>query len=152
MVSIDNSDISQQILDEAVLLAKQTDGNLMLLHVLSHSDEEYVDSLFIQPPILEPELLIETQEKNLSDWEQLKQDRAKWMRSLCELATSFGIQTKFTMGTGNPSRIICDVASNWNAELIVIGRRGMSGINELFLGSVSNYVVHHALCSVLTIQ
>lgn len=74
------------------------------------------------------------------------------MRSLCELATSFGIQTKFTMGTGNPSRIICDVASNWNAELIVIGRRGMSGINELFLGSVSNYVVHHALCSVLTIQ
>jgi len=36
--------------------------------------------------------------------------------------------------------------------LVVVGRRGHSGLSELFLGSVSNYVLHRAPCSVLTIQ
>lgn len=33
-----------------------------------------------------------------------------------------------------------------------IDRHGRSGLSELLLGSVSNYVVHHAPCSVLTIH
>ncbi|MEO0350033.1 MAG: universal stress protein, partial [Cyanobacteria bacterium P01_A01_bin.15] len=40
----------------------------------------------------------------------------------------------------------------WNADLIMMGRRGRSGFSELLLGSVSNYVMHHAPCSVLTVQ
>ncbi|RMG10302.1 MAG: universal stress protein, partial [Cyanobacteria bacterium J055] len=36
--------------------------------------------------------------------------------------------------------------------LIIVGRRGRQGIEEAVLGSVSNYVVHHAPCSVLAIQ
>ncbi len=38
------------------------------------------------------------------------------------------------------------------ADLIVVGRRGRSGLSELILGSASNYVLHHAPCSVLTLQ
>jgi len=36
--------------------------------------------------------------------------------------------------------------------VIMIGRHGRTGLAEFFLGSVSNYVMHHAPCSVLTIQ
>ncbi|MGC1393382.1 MAG: universal stress protein [Coleofasciculaceae cyanobacterium] len=36
--------------------------------------------------------------------------------------------------------------------MVVVGRRGRTGLAEAFLGSVSNYVVHHAPCSVLVIQ
>jgi nucleotide-binding universal stress UspA family protein len=43
-------------------------------------------------------------------------------------------------------------AQIWHADLIVMGRRGVSGMHELFLGSVSNYVTHHAPCSVLVVQ
>ena len=35
---------------------------------------------------------------------------------------------------------------------MVIGRRGHKNISEMFLGSVSNYVMHHAPCSVLVVQ
>lgn len=44
LVAIDNSSSSQQVFDEAVCLAKATDANLMLLHVLSPLDEQYVDT------------------------------------------------------------------------------------------------------------
>jgi nucleotide-binding universal stress UspA family protein len=44
------------------------------------------------------------------------------------------------------------MAKSWQADLIVLGRRGLKGISEIFLGSVSNYIVHQALCSVLIVQ
>jgi nucleotide-binding universal stress UspA family protein len=47
---------------------------------------------------------------------------------------------------------ICEAAQIWNADLIVLGRRGRTGLTEAILGSVSNYVVHHALCCVLVVQ
>ncbi|HLO46810.1 MAG TPA: universal stress protein [Kamptonema sp.] len=47
---------------------------------------------------------------------------------------------------------ICQAGQSWGADLIVLGRRGRTGLTEAFLGSVSNYVVHHASCSVLVIQ
>ena len=34
----------------------------------------------------------------------------------------------------------------------MVGSHGRTGIRELLLGSVSNYVLHHALCSVLVVQ
>ncbi|CCQ49032.1 hypothetical protein CWATWH8502_2292 [Crocosphaera watsonii WH 8502] len=37
-------------------------------------------------------------------------------------------------------------------DVIVMGHRGISGLQEFFLGSVSNYVLHHAPCSVLIVQ
>lgn len=40
----------------------------------------------------------------------------------------------------------------WNADLIIMGSRGHSGLKELVLGSISKYVVHHALCSVMVVR
>ncbi|MEO1373567.1 MAG: universal stress protein [Cyanobacteria bacterium J06635_10] len=151
LVAIDNSFRSQQVFDEAVFLAKATDSNLMLLHILSPLDEQYIDPLFLQPSILYPELQ-GNNSKAANDWEKLKNNRLNWLRWLCEEATRLGINAEFSQNVGEPSRIICDMARNWQADLIVIGRRGRRGINELLMGSVSNYVLHHAPCSVLTVQ
>lgn len=152
LVSIDNSDMTQHVFDQAVFLAKATGGSLMLLHVINPLDEPYVDSLFMQPTILYTELHKEVHQKNLSDWEKFKQDKENWLRSLCESAASSGVKTEFTLNIGDPSNRICDMARAWDASVIVIGRRGHLGFSELFLGSVSNYVMHHAPCSVLTVQ
>jgi nucleotide-binding universal stress UspA family protein len=151
LVAIDSSSSSQQVFDEAVSLAKATDANLMLLHVLSPLDEQYVDPLFLQPTILYPQLQ-GNNSKYANDWEKLKQDRFNWLRYLCQQATELGVKAEFSLNIGEASRMICDIARNWQADVIVIGRRGRRGISELLMGSVSNYVLHHAHCSVLTIQ
>jgi hypothetical protein len=52
----------------------------------------------------------------------------------------------------HPGPTICKLAHDWPADLIVLGNRGRSGMAELLLGSVSNYVLHHAACSVLVVK
>jgi len=37
-------------------------------------------------------------------------------------------------------------------HLVEMGRRGCSNISEMFLGSVSNYTIHHAPCSIMIVQ
>ena len=151
LVAVDNSESNQQVFDEAVSLARVTDARLMLLHVLSTFDEQYVDPLFLQPTILYPQL----QRNNstyLNDWEKLKENRLNWLNWLCQQATQLGVKAEFSQNIGEPSRIICDIAQNWEADVIVIGRRGRRGLSEILMGSVSNYVLHHASCSVFTVQ
>jgi nucleotide-binding universal stress UspA family protein len=70
------------------------------------------------------------------------------LQSWSSQANTSGVNTEFTQNTGSPGRMICELATDWNADLIIMGRRGRSGLAEFFLGSVSNYVLHHAPCSV----
>lgn len=49
---------------------------------------------------------------------------------------------------GSPRQVIVDEAEAWNADLIVMGSRGLGAFNRLLLGSVSSAVVHHARCAV----
>ena len=53
---------------------------------------------------------------------------------------------------GNPAEEIVGFAMNLHVDLIVAGTRGRSPARELYLGSVSSALVHHALCSVLIVR
>ncbi len=44
------------------------------------------------------------------------------------------------------------MARAWSADLILVGSRGLKGLKEMFLGSVGNYVTHHAPCSALIVR
>lgn len=49
---------------------------------------------------------------------------------------------------GSPAEVLCELAGQVRADLLVVGNRGMQG-GRRFLGSVPNSVSHHAPCSVL---
>ncbi|MCJ8280073.1 MAG: universal stress protein [Rivularia sp. ALOHA_DT_140] len=151
LVAIDNSNMTQKVFDEAIFLAKATDANVMILHVLSPLDEQYIDPLFLQPTIIYPQLR-GNNSKYAKDWEKLKENRLNWLNWLRQQATQLGVKAEYSQNIGEPSRMICDIAQNWEADVIVIGRRGRRGISELLMGSVSNYVLHHAPCSVFIVQ
>ncbi|XP_033750478.1 universal stress protein Sll1388-like [Pecten maximus] len=50
---------------------------------------------------------------------------------------------------GEPGPGICKVALEQNADFIITGSRGLGKVRRTFLGSVSDYVVHHAHVPVL---
>lgn len=152
LVAIDTSDMGQHVFDEAVSLAKTNDARLLLLHILNPLDEQYIDPVFVQPTILYPEYQVQRNEIHFKDWTKLKEDRLRWLNSRCEDAKKIGIVTEFNQYIGEAGRTICDTALSWSADVIMMGRRGRRGLSEFFLGSVSNYVLHHASCSVLVVQ
>jgi nucleotide-binding universal stress UspA family protein len=53
---------------------------------------------------------------------------------------------------GDPADAILDVAEEIDADLIIVGNKGMTGAKRFLLGSVPNKVSHHAPCSVMIVQ
>jgi len=53
---------------------------------------------------------------------------------------------------GEPTEEIVRLSNIYNADLIIIGNRGLKGINRIVQGSVSSQVVAEANCSVLVVQ
>jgi nucleotide-binding universal stress UspA family protein len=151
LVAMDQSDICKHVFDQAIAFAKTYNATLLLIHVLSPVEEGYPGAVF---PINSTYLTLSTEawQRRIEEWKVLEEHGLTFLRSQADAATATGVLTEFTQAFGNPGYAICTVAKTWNANLIVIGRRGHSGLNEVFLGSVSNYVLHHAPCSVLIVQ
>lgn len=151
LVAIDSSKISEIVFDKALDLAKTSGASIMLLHVLS-----YEEGMPYLPTSLGREYYAGLSGKALEIYQQQCKDcenqGLNLLQSLANRAIAVGCSTEFSQNHGSPGQTICDLASNWQADLIVMGRRGRTGINELILGSVSNYVLHHACCSVLVVQ
>jgi nucleotide-binding universal stress UspA family protein len=53
---------------------------------------------------------------------------------------------------GDPADAILSVAEKREADLIVVGNKGMTGARRFLLGSVPNKVSHHAPCSVIIVR
>ena len=53
---------------------------------------------------------------------------------------------------GDPADAILDVAEERQADLIVVGNKGMTGARRFLLGSVPNKVSHHAPCNVMIVR
>jgi nucleotide-binding universal stress UspA family protein len=53
---------------------------------------------------------------------------------------------------GNPAEQILKLATKQQADLLVLGSRGVSGLKAILLGSVSHKVVQHASCSVMVVK
>jgi len=51
---------------------------------------------------------------------------------------------------GQPAEVLLEQAAD--AELIVVGNRGLGGFKSLLLGSISQQVVHHATCPVVVVH
>jgi nucleotide-binding universal stress UspA family protein len=152
LAAIDASESSKHVFDEALSLAKLNNAELMLVHVLSPLDEGYPTLMFPGAADVYPTLYEEAIKSYKKQWQEFEQQSLDILRSLATQARDAGVTVEFNQSTGDAGKTICNIARSWGANLIIIGRRGHKGLSELLLGSVSNYVLHNAPCSVLTLQ
>ena len=152
LVAMDSSSTAQSVFERAVILARAMDAHLMLLHVLSADDSGgpgvpmYPHVSFF-PPIDDT-----AWDAYRTQWDTFEKEGLESLQRYTEQATGEGIKTEFTQTSGMPGQTISKLAQTWNADLILMGSHGRKGLRELFLGSVSNYVMHHAPCSVLIVH
>ncbi|KAK3102910.1 hypothetical protein FSP39_014892 [Pinctada imbricata] len=82
-------------------------------------------------------------------YEEEKKKIDKTIESLGQKMKDHGLVGKVRSVGGNPGEVICRVATEEKAGLIITGTRGMGTMRRTFLGSVSDYVVHHSHIPVL---
>ncbi|WP_163654713.1 universal stress protein [Listeria sp. PSOL-1] len=88
-------------------------------------------------------------------WEnQLSSDMEKSIAKHVERAKESGITTiDHFIEKGNPKKLLSDDLPNlYKADLIICGATGLNRIEEAVLGSVSGYIIQHALCDVLIVR
>ena len=157
LVAIGDSSESQVVLSSGLTLAEKFGAQVLLLHIINPSTptgfSPLVGGMF---PLAEPlgtrivnDVVLEQYAKEWKEYEQTGIDR---LQAYAEQAKERGFQVEFSQNFGNSGRMICEVAKSWSADTIVMGRNQKSMLSEVFLGSTSNYVLHHAACSVMVIQ
>jgi nucleotide-binding universal stress UspA family protein len=81
-----------------------------------------------------------------------REDVDATLEAAAEPARQAGVSVNAYPRLGDPADAILDVAEERDADLIVVGNKGMTGAKRFLLGSVPNKVSHHAPCSVLIIR
>jgi nucleotide-binding universal stress UspA family protein len=74
------------------------------------------------------------------------------LEAAATVAREAGVEVNVYPRQGDPADAILDVAEEREADLIIVGNKGMTGAKRFLLGSVPNKVSHHAPCSVLIIR
>ncbi len=63
-----------------------------------------------------------------------------------------GIEARYELGFGDPSKQIVEMAVKKKVDLIVMGTHGRTGSRRLLHGSVCENVLRHAPCAVLAVK
>ena len=71
------------------------------------------------------------------------------LKSVEERARDRGLETTSEARQGDPADVLCEIAEQHGADLLVVGNKGMQ---RRVLGSVPNSVSHKAPCSVLIVK
>lgn len=83
---------------------------------------------------------------------EAEHDQRSTLACLESLFRNEKIPVRTRAETGHAQDVITRVAEEENADLIVVGSRGIGSFQRLFLGSTSDGVVHHAHCPVLVVR
>jgi nucleotide-binding universal stress UspA family protein len=134
----DFSQGARAAMDHAVTLARDYEAKLILLYVIQDISiaEWYI------PSSLSVADLVEDMQK--SAWKEMD----KWTAEVSERVKN----VEKMVVRGVPFVEIVRTAKEQNADLIVIGTHGRTGIDHMLFGSTAEKVVRKASCPVLTVR
>jgi Universal stress protein UspA and related nucleotide-binding proteins len=136
LVPVDGSGAALRAAKYARGMADKFESAVTLLHIIEHPG--YLSSNAGNLPAS----VIQEMDKN---GEQVLADALK-------IFADFDGRVSTKLEYGHAGIKITELCKENGYSLIVMGRRGLSGVKELLLGSVSNYVLHYAQCPTLIIK
>ena len=150
LVPVDGSEHSIRALEKATQIAKKFGGKITLIHAYS---------VTVQPIIVpEPAALSSSGIPYLTAAEISRVSEAardfgnRILKDGEEKVKAEKVEVEKVLIEGHAVQEIVRAAKEGNFDLIVIGARGISHIREMFLGSVTDGVIHHATCPVLVVK
>lgn len=141
LVPVDGSPTSDRGLQEAIRLARLTDGKLRLIHV--------VDDLSFA-------LAMDAYAGYSGDWmSALREGGRKVLEDAKAQITAAGLQAEtvlYDSVEGRVHELTVSEAKSWPADVIVIGTHGRRGVGRLVLGSSAEYVLRLSPVPVLLVR
>ena len=137
LVPLDFSRHADSVLEWAAHLAEEHQSRLLLLHAY-HLPVEFQQ---LEGAYLPQDF-----------WASVKSEAEQSLNRYAEPLRQRGLAVELIVREGYPATVIEEEATEQQADLIVIGTRGLSGLKHLLLGSIAERVVQKAPCPVLTVK
>ena len=142
VVPVDGSETSWRALRQAVELGVKFGGSkIIVLTVI----QPYNNAALLAVP-LDHNVISQSN----ADMERIGNEVLKQAREI--VGPNYPGKVSFEMEVGHPSERILAVTKESGADAIIIGSRGLSGIAEFFLGSVSSKISQYANVPVLIVK
>lgn len=142
VVPVDGSKTAWKALDTAASLTGKYGGDLVVVNVVEPYDAISSMSMHLDRVVLE---------KALKAMKKASLDVLDDAKARLEKA-GFAGKADFVEKEGNAAELILSVARKEGADSVVMGSRGLSGITEFLLGSVSTKVTQYAEIPVLVVK
>ncbi|MDZ4836947.1 MAG: universal stress protein [Candidatus Melainabacteria bacterium] len=143
LVALDQSDCSEMALDSVLKRKWPANSEFRLISVFEPVASMCVgwNASYVPIGMIEAE-------------QSMRKERKKFVEQKVEEAKKCLADYKICgqVLDGYANHTIVEEAEHWNADLIVLGSHGRSGLSRLFLGSVAEAVAGHARCSVEIIK
>ena len=140
VVGTDGSDTAGQAVGQAIALAKLTGAQLNIVSAFSPVSHRRVQEEQAEAPADVHYEIGPREDVNLV------------LDAAAADARKEGVEVQTKALEGDPAEAILSAAEELDADLIVVGNKGMTGARRFLLGSVPNNVSHHAPCSVLIVR
>ncbi len=134
LVPTDFSAYADQALDYAIDLAQKLQARLTLVHIIDTTPLGVVEGATMLPP---------------SYWQEVETGIAQRMEASLMRLDDVGLQGETIIVHGVPFESIINTAQDNEADLIVMGTHGRTGLTHVLMGSVAERVVRLAPCPVL---
>lgn len=141
LVPVDGSETAWRALNNALEIGKKFESEIL--------DSERNPALLINAGLLAVRLDHATINQGNSELEKVGD---KVLELAKEMVGSYPHKVEYDMEVGHPSERIIALSKKVEADAIVLGSRGLSGIAEFFLGSVSSKVSQYATVPVLIVK
>ncbi|MFM7795776.1 MAG: universal stress protein [Candidatus Nitrosotenuis sp.] len=133
IVPMDGSKTSFRALAEAIEVARACHATILGIHSIPFLPADFMPSVV-------PYKIYQ------------KKEAGKFFEDAKNRSAKLGILFSYAITYGSPVEQILAIAKKKKADLIVMGARGKGRVSELFLGSVSNAVLHKSSVPVLLVK